>query len=588
VNSWFTLNGSSEERYREALQEIDRFRKKKPDKGNHLRTGILESRCLRSLGECDKALEAAQGVLGEGEELQGHAMTVIDALVEIADASLCLFQVDRAFDACQKAEQLVTELRTDDSLLMDSIRASILHVKSIAWYYKDDVQRGIECSQKGLSIRERLGDREGIVSSLMRIAYLHLEVDPSKTLEYHARALELNNGLGHKRPIIQALQSESLIRIREREWDEAEQLLLSSLSLAKENEWGGWIRSNLWCLAYLHHGKGDFQRAEEYYLECLALSEEVGADLLIALTSGNLGEIHRARGDLEKARECYERSMDINKKMGRTKGYLTGLANCGMVQYALGSPDKALTLLEESLALSEEQELQGLLGGKIRSYNILNIISILMEKGMANEAQERLEQLHQISEETLDTFDEQAHRIAAALVLKSSMLPKNRVRAKEFLTEVANGSFFDYEISALALLHLSELLVNELQMTGDEDTLGNIDTHLNSLQTMAPNQGSTLLLVETMMIQSKVSLLQLNVEETKRLLDEARGLAKQKGLQNISKRIAEEEEAVFNELKIWEELGENKPPMAERTGKIGIHEQIGGMIQQGLWRKMLF
>jgi tetratricopeptide (TPR) repeat protein len=335
-------------------------------------------------------------------------------------------------------------------------------------------------------------------------------------------------------------------------------------------------------------GKGDFERSETFYEECLSLSENVGAGLLIALCSGNLGDIHRTRGDLDKALGNYQRSMDINKEMGRTKGYLTGLANCGLVQYARGHSKEALTLLEESLTLSEEQEQARLLGGWIRSFIILSIISILIESGMVTEAQERLERVRQISEESGDALDEHAYRMAAALVLKSSMLPRNREKAKELLIEVVDGRFFDYEISALALLHLAELLVNELQMTGDEDVLQNLEVYLRRIREMATDQGSTLLTVETMLLQSKVALLQLESDEAIRLLNHAESLASQKGVQRTLKRIVEEQALLLDELSIWQELGEDKPPMTSRAEKSRIQEQIGGMIQQGLWRKMLF
>ncbi len=576
------------ERYREALHEIDMFRRKKPQRGDLLRLGVLESRCFIGLGECKEALKTARAVVEEGMQYQEHSTAVIDALLEAADASLCLFQVDTAFEMCEQADQLRQELPTDDDVLCESIRAHILHVKAIVFYYRDDVHRGIESALESLAIRERLDDTEGIVSSLIRIGRLHGEVDHDMALEYCERGLELNKQLDRKAHVINALRAKGMIEGSKRNWSRAEQLLQESLALVREYDMNGEVPPTLFSLGNLYLVMGNFHLAEEYFKESLALSEELGVGLTAALCLVCLGEIHRTRGDFEMALRAYERSMAINKEMGRTKGYLVALGNCGLVQYAMGHPDRALTLLEESLALAEKQEQAGLLGGFVRSNTILNIISILVYIGRVNEAQERLERIRQISEETGDAYDEQAHRIATALVLKSSMLPRNRERAKEYLAGILNGGFFDIELSALALLHLSELLVNELQMTGDEGVLDSLQIRFGSLQKMATDQGSTLLLVETLLLQSKVALLQLDVENAKRLLHQAQSLAEQKGLQNLSKRIINEQEVVLSELRIWEELDESKPPMAERTERVRIREQIGGIIQQGLWRKMLF
>jgi tetratricopeptide (TPR) repeat protein len=370
--------------------------------------------------------------------------------------------------------------------------------------------------------------------------------------------------------------------------DEADQLLQQGMSLVKESDIGYWLIPGLFCLGILYKEKEDFHRAEEFFQDCYSASEMVESRIYIALCSNNLGEFHRARGDFEKALRCYEGSMDINKTMGRTIGYLTGLANCGLVYQAMGQPDKALALLEESLDLAEEQQEAGFLGGSNITYNILYITSILVGKGMVGDAEQRAERLREIKETTEDPFDEHVYRIAAALVLKSSMLPRNRVIAKEHLTEVVDGDFSDYETNTLALLHLTELLVDELEIAGDADVLEILNVRLARLLDLAAGQKSTLLLIETYLLQSKMALLQMQADKANRLLNEAQSLAEQKGLENLSERIIEEQNALLNELTIWEKLGEKKPPMVKRTEKVRLHEQLGAMIQQGVWRKMLF
>jgi hypothetical protein len=125
-------------------------------------------------------------------------------------------------------------------------------------------------------------------------------------------------------------------------------------------------------------------------------------------------------------------------------------------------------------------------------------------------------------------------------------------------------------------------------MTGDPDALSNLRFRLAKLLEMAAKQGSTLLLVETHLLQSKVALLNLEAERASLLLDEAQSLADQKGLTEISKRIVAEQEALANELSVLEELSGDETLMAKRAEKTRIHEHIGEMIQQGLWRKMLF
>ncbi|MFX1416760.1 MAG: tetratricopeptide repeat protein [Promethearchaeota archaeon] len=576
------------EKYRKALGEVKLLRTKKMGRGHQLRIGVLESRCWMGLGEVRKAFKTAQSVVEEGAKLQEHKTHVIHGLLEMASASWGLGNPDMILESCRQAEQLWTELQTDDMSLLDSIRADILFHKSPGLYLKDDVHGAIKCVKESVAINERLGSLPGVVAGVMRLAYLHIEVDTSLTLEYQERGFRLNEQLGHPGHVIFGLCCIALVQIFRQNWDEAEGLIQQSLDVAKEHDHGRWMPFILYNSAALYYGNGDFGRTEEAYKEYIRWGERIGGEHHVALGSNNLGEVYRARGDFDNALRCYERTMEFNKRTGRTKGYLVGLANCGLVQYARGFPNEALRLLEESLILAEEQDQAGLLGGFIITYNILYIASILVDKGMVDEAQQRVEHIRKIKERTKNPFDEHVYRIAAALVLKSSTLPRNRVMAKEHLAEVVDGSFWDYETNTLALLHLTELLVNELQITGDAEVIESLNVRLRELLDLAADQKSTLLLIEVKLLQSKAALLQLEADKANRLLNEARSLAEQKGLENLSERIVEEQNILLNELTIWEKLGEEQPPMVERTEKVRLHKQITTMIQQSVWRKMLF
>jgi len=577
-----------DERYREGFHEIDKLRGSRREKGDQLRFGVLESRCLTGLGEFNKAFRIAQDVVDLGINHQEDKMVVIEGLFEMASASWGLGQPDMILEACEEAENLRQELDVDDEFLLDSIRADILFHESIGWYLNDDVHRGIESALENLSINERLGDLPRIVASHMRVGYLYFEVEPHKTLEYIERGLELNKKLGSYGHVIFGFNCQAMVETERGNWDKAEYLVQQCLSLAREHDHGRWMLFILYNIGRLYRLKGDFRSSEEAYLEHLTWAEKAGAEIHIALASGNLGAIYRARGDFDQSLRCYKRTMELFKRIGRTKDYLTGLVSYGMIQYAMGFSDKALALLEESLVLAEVQVQNGLLGGYLRAYIILQIITILVDEGLVDAAQQRLEQIRLIREETRNNYDKRVHQIANALVLKSSMLPRNIVEAKEHLIEVIDGSFRDDEICTLALLILSEILVNELQMTGDQDVLESFNVRLAKLSEMADKMESALLSVETLLLQSKVALLQLEADKANRLLNQAQILARQKGLRNISKRVIDEHDDLLNELSIWKKLGDDIPSMEERTQKVRIQEQIGEMIQQGIWRKMLF
>jgi tetratricopeptide (TPR) repeat protein len=577
-----------DERYDEGLQEIGRLRQNKVEIGAELRCGILESRCFTGLGEFNNAIKAAQNVVDLGSKFQEQKMDVIDGLLEMAAAAWDLGLSDMILEKCNQAEKLRMELMSDDESVIESVKADILFHESIGWNLKDNQQKGVEMLQESLSIREGVGDVQGIVSVLLRLGFFHMMVDNNQAIEYVERALMLNRELGHKGPIIFGQGVKAFIELLRCNWDECEQLTQHAMMLVKRHNHRRWMLWMLFLFSNLYLTKGDFRQAEEYLQEYLFLSEKTDAQLHINMACALRGEIFRIQGEFEKALEDYERSMEIGRRIGRIRGYIETLADCGMIQNAMGDADKALTILEESLELAERQEQSGLLGGHYRSFTLLEIVSILVDKGLIDRAQERVERVREISEETGALYDRQAYIIAEALVLKSSILPRSRIMAKEHLAEVVDGTFFDYQLSVLALLNLTEILVNELQMTGDSDLLGILEARLAKLLKLANEQGSTLLLVETLLLQFKFALLQLDSDKASQLLNHARSLARQKGFHGISKRIADEHDIMLNELSIWKNLGENKPSMIERVEMIRMHEQISDMIKQGTWRRMLF
>ncbi|MHA2300402.1 MAG: tetratricopeptide repeat protein [Candidatus Thorarchaeota archaeon] len=575
------------EKYEEALKKIEDLQSKVPDRNDWLRMEVLKSRCLSSLGETRKAIRVAESVVKEGMKLQEDREIVIDALVEKTGLLIQLFQVDKAFETCEQAEKLRQELPTDDESLLESIRASILYVKSICFYYKDDIHKGIECALESLSIREQLRDMPRVVDSLMQVGHLQFHVDGIQMLEYMEKALQLSKELGRKGPELGALLYTGMKQSEMGNWTEAEELLTRGINLARKHDRPIDIPKFLFGFALLYQNMGDYQRAEEYYLECFTISEKRDTRLLVAMCSNNLGEIHKAQGRLDEALAGFEVSMKINKEMGRLTAYVWGLGNCGMIQYARGNLDEALTLLEGALTSSKERREAGLLSSYLE-WGTLFIVQVLIDKGMVEEAQQHVEDLRQIMQGEGDVLDNQIYQTSAAIVLESSGVARDKALAKEYLTEVVEGELRFHEITVLAYLLLCDLLVEDLKLSGDRGLLDELKWRLTSLMDTAIEQGSTSLQTEALILQSKVTLLEFDTEKSEQLLTQAHVLAKQRGLDRLVGRVESEHRMLLDELSLWEELEDEKPALIEMTDRLRINEQIRQMRQQGVWRKMLF
>ncbi len=577
------------ERYREALQGIRKLREKKLDKGSHLRIGVLESRCLTGLGECNKAFNVAEAVVDEGENLLEYRATVIDALLEVAVTADRLFQIDTVIEACDQAERFRREIPTDDEDSLESIRATILHHKSLGIYRRFGSKEAIECAVESLSIRERLRDTSDIASSCLRLAFLYLFVDLGKSLEYVEKALELNEKLDRQGYRIEALILKARINGMKGNLNKGKQGLEQAIDLAREHDLGYYLVPALRHLATVYFSLGDSQRSEVIYNECLALGESAGAALFVATCYNNLGELYRYRGELDKALKGYERSMEVHRSRGSTNGVLTALLNRGLIHYEIGDLDESMRVFEECLDISREQ-VKIDTGGQY--YSTWYLVRVLVEKGMVERAERLVEELHQTMEKaprkSLSHLMDQLYRLSAATVLKSSTSAPDRSLAKEHLTAVINSPQTTYEIPTMANLLLCDLLVEDIRLHDDEGLLYELRLHLSRFAEKALQRHQTGLHVEVLLLQSKAALVEIDVKQAYRFLDLARKLADEKGLDRMLKRITDERNALIRELTIWEQLGEDKPTMAERTEKVRIHEQIEKMMREGSWRRMLF
>jgi tetratricopeptide (TPR) repeat protein len=69
-------------------------------------------------------------------------------------------------------------------------------------------------------------------------------------------------------------------------------------------------------IGIMHHDKGDYDKALEYYNRSLAINEEIGYKYVMGYSLNNIGIVHRNKGDYDKALEYLEKSLSIQKEVG--------------------------------------------------------------------------------------------------------------------------------------------------------------------------------------------------------------------------------------------------------------------------------
>jgi hypothetical protein len=71
-------------------------------------------------------------------------------------------------------------------------------------------------------------------------------------------------------------------------------------------------------------------------------------------------------------------------------------------------------------------------------------------------------------------------------------------------------------------------------------------------------------LSESMLLQAKIALINFQIEDAKKLLNQAQSISEDHGLRLLAQKISEEHDKILEQSNLWEEFKKNKAPFSER------------------------
>jgi len=186
---------------------------------------------------------------------------------------------------------------------------------------------------------ERTKDKDKKWESIARgnIGILYqIKGELDKALEYHGKALKLDEDLG----------------IKER------------------------MAIGLGNIGTVYQIKGELDKDLEYFRKALKLNEELGSKVEMAADLGNIGNVYGIKGELDKALECYGKALKLNKELGSKEGIANQLGNIGNVYRIKGELDNALEYFDNALKVFKET------GIRIETARtLMNIGTVFTQKG---------------------------------------------------------------------------------------------------------------------------------------------------------------------------------------------------------------
>ncbi|KKN04683.1 hypothetical protein LCGC14_1094910, partial [marine sediment metagenome] len=466
------------------LDEADQIINKFEKKGGHTRYNIVLCHSLKCELLCERdlledAVKFAEQTYKESLGLENNLLSV-DILLIMALALLRQFQgpTDKAHDIIKQGEELLKTLTLKLPAEYKQRKAYIAFLKGWAYEQKSKADSAVKQFELSISLREELGAKKEIALSLVGIAHVFM--------------------------------------YRKSDFDRALKYLKQGLAFAEESGNKNVIGYCLYYMAGVHLVKGDLDRSIMLYEQSLIINNKINNKIMMGRVLSSLGGSYAMIGELNRSIRFYEQSLELFKEYNY-KFLMVGVFNNLSESYRMkGELDRALECIEQSVGLSREL---GVLRPLAFNYNLL--IQILIDMGDLERARNSLRDLKQLNSQLKDKIVNLMYLFDKALLLKTSPRARNRVKAEELLRQILEEEDLRIVILLKVLLNLCELLLVELQMTNEVEILEEIKPFITQLLNLSDKSHSFWILGEIYLLQAKLALISLNLEEARRLLTRA-------------------------------------------------------------------
>ncbi|MFX0091994.1 MAG: tetratricopeptide repeat protein [Candidatus Hodarchaeota archaeon] len=314
--------------------------------------------------------------------------------------------------------------------------------------------------------------------------------------------------------------------------------------------------------------KGELDTALEYFQRSLALKEIVNNPLDLGVGLGNIGLIYRDKGELDNALKNFQQSLALYETINSPQRIAGVLEVIGLIYRSKGDFTSASTYLQRSLVLNES------LGNDLATSEGLFFLTLLtLDQQDEAQAHKYLNKLKKLYSRTPNRWIYLASRIAEALILKQSKLLKNRIQAQNILEQLVNEELV-FEIYALVMIHLCDLLIFEVKSFGNREVWEKVKTFVQELYVKAQEQQFLSLIVEVLILRAKFAAVEGDLQQTLDYFDQASLVATEKNLVLLINKVRMEREAFESELIKWQKLIESHPSLQERIKYVHIEKYI--------------
>ena len=561
-----------------ALTEVGEIEKEVKRKDLVVTVKLLKIDILIKLGRIEEALELANQALQIIKNSK-HKFIIIDTIILKSEAFWRLGRYDESYKTVEMGEKILGTIPQSQKRLKREI--SLIYNKTYTLFLKGEVEEALKLGLKGLKLQEKkIGQEHSLAELYTLLGNIYWnQGQHDRALDHYRQSFVIYRKLKNQRGLGINLSSIGSVYQERGNLDLAIEYKQNAIQLLEEIGDQRNFAITLQHLGEIYTSKGELSLAFEYAQRSLAIFEELGSKHSIAENLYFIGEIFKTKGDLDSALEFYEKSLILYREMGRP-GALP-LASMGEIFHAQEKYEQAFENYTQSLDAFDK------MGYDLIEVRTLyyNLIKLSIDTNALDQAREFIKQIQEINEKEDNVVLKQICNVSEALLLKTSKRITNIAKAQKLLQQVAGEEIVFFELTVDAILNLCDLLLTELRTFGNEEVLSEVKNWSNKLLELAQKQNSYSLLAETYLLQSRLALLELDIQQSQNLLDQAKILAEENELQQLHTKILDEQFFLHEQSRKWQRLEGKKLSIKDRINLIQLEDLIDRMIHKRIFQK---
>ena len=588
------INLKNKGKFSKASDKLTKFIIKNHKPETNIRAQLIKAFLNANMGFWEKGLGIIEKAISESE-LLGDQLLIIDAFIVKANCFAWGEQYKKSNTLIEETEKLLEEKLNSEEYDNKLRKAWLILSKGHNYNNMGENKLAREMANHGLTfakkiteseiqlnLYELLGNNEYQVAEYEQaINYYNVGLQIAKDANYSFYewlfCFRLTEGYGVIGNVDLALKYCDLsIELRKKQnknpmwmlafkaqiyWSIGE--LEKSIKLNKESlpffekETSFWGRACfLRIKAYIEWREGSINQANEYMTEAIDLVKKRDDICRSTILSVQLAPMLFDKGKFEQVLEICFANLEIIKRNKNSYFQTLVFETMGRTFHIQGDYNLALDYVQKSLKSWKRFNYTIQI-----AQSLFILLQISIDKNDKVLYTKYLEELEVFVKNNSTNLFEQMYQTAQALVLKASSRPRDWAKAVEILIDVVNEKITKHGHSEIALINLCELLMNEFSMSGDAEVLQELEFYVEELSEQAKKQNVHHLRLEannlqimTHWLKAQKSMVELDFQKAKTLLDNTREIADDKGLYRLAEKLTQQQERLLGQLSQWDDF----------------------------------